>query len=72
MKGPENRQYIQYVSLGVEIAAALSIPILAGYWIDRRWDTMPWFTFLGILIGVATMLIIMIRVARNVSGKKGE
>ncbi|CAN5177478.1 hypothetical protein BH23BAC3_BH23BAC3_27360 [soil metagenome] len=72
MKGPENRQYIQYLSLGVEIAAGLSIPILAGYWIDRSWDTMPWFTFLGILTGVATMLIIMIRVARDVSGKKGD
>jgi len=72
VKGPENRQYIQYLSLGVEIAAGLSIPILAGYWIDRNWDTMPWFTFLGILIGVATMLIIMIRVARDVSGKKGD
>ncbi len=72
MKDPGNRQYIQYISLGVEIAAGLSIPILAGYWIDRRWDTMPWFTFLGILIGIATMLLIMIRVARDVSGNKGE
>ncbi len=72
MKGSGNRQYLQYLSLGVEIAAGLSLPILAGYWIDRSWDTMPWFTFLGILIGVATMLIIMIRVARDVSGKDGE
>ena len=69
MKEFGNRQYLQYLSLGVEIAAGLSIPILVGYWIDRSWDTLPWFTFLGIITGVATMLVIMIRVARDVSGK---
>jgi len=70
-KSGENH-YLQYLSLGVEIAAGLSIPILAGYWIDRSWDTLPWFTFLGILIGVAIMLIIMIRTARDVSAKNGD
>lgn len=72
MKTPRDKTYLQYLSLGVEIAAGLSIPILAGYWADRTWDTLPWLTFLGILIGVATMLVIMIRVARDVSGDKGN
>lgn len=72
MKGSENRQHFKYLSVGVEIAAGLSIPILTGYLIDRSWDTMPWFTILGILLGVATMLIIMISVARDVSGKNGD
>jgi F0F1-type ATP synthase assembly protein I len=69
---PGDNSYFQYLSLGVEIAAGLSIPILAGYWIDRSWDTLPWFTFLGILTGVAIMLIIMIRTARDVSAKNGD
>jgi len=69
---PGDNSYLQYLSLGVEIAAGLSIPILAGYWIDRSWDTLPWFTFLGVLIGVAIMLIIMIRTARDVSSNNGD
>lgn len=72
MKDSDDRRYLQYLSLGVEIAAGLSIPILVGYWIDSSWETMPWFTFLGIIMGVSTMLMIMIRVARDVSGNDNK
>jgi len=65
-------QYFQYLSLGIEIAAGLSVPILTGYWADRHWDTLPWFTFLGIIIGVATMITIMVRVAKDVSRKDSD
>lgn len=72
VKKSEDRKNLQYISLGVEIAAGLSIPILAGYWADRRFNTMPWLTFSGILIGVAITIVIMIRLARDVSGKNGD
>lgn len=56
---------MKYVSLGIEIAAGLSIPIIAGFWIDKKWDTMPWFTFAGILLGVSTTILILVRLAKG-------
>lgn len=56
---------LKYLSLGIEIAAGLSVPIAVGFWIDRTWATMPWFTFAGIILGVSTTILIMVRLAKD-------
>ncbi|WP_340104831.1 AtpZ/AtpI family protein [Rhodohalobacter sp. 8-1] len=61
--GGENN--LKYVSLGFEIAAGLGVPIGIGFWIDRTWATMPWFTFAGIILGVSVTIMLMVRLANN-------
>lgn len=56
---------LKYLSLGIEIAAGLGVPIAIGFWIDKTWMTLPWFTFAGILLGVATTIMLMVRLANN-------
>jgi F0F1-type ATP synthase assembly protein I len=62
---PEVKKYLKYLSLGVEIAAGLCVPILLGLWIDSVWETEPWFLIAGVLIGIATLFGIIFRVVKN-------
>jgi len=64
-KDPKLREYIQYLSLGTEIALGLSLPILFGYWIDTITDSSPWFLLLGIFIGLGLMAGTIIRIIRK-------
>ena len=60
----QSREWIRYLSLGMEIAAALTIPIAAGYWIDTRLESSPWFLLVGALFGILILIGMMIRIAR--------
>lgn len=67
MNKPGNRDYLKYISLGSEIAVGLCLPILAGYWLDYSLQTLPWFTLLGIMIGIMVMIAIVIRLYKDLS-----
>jgi F0F1-type ATP synthase assembly protein I len=69
-KDPKLQEYLQYLSLGMEIAVGLCAPILLGYWIDTRWDTSPWFLLAGALTGIAIMIGTTVRIARKPENKK--
>lgn len=61
----KHRKYLEYAGLGVEIAASFSVPILIGYWLDKRFQTFPWLMLSGIFVGIVLMLAIFIRIARD-------
>lgn len=61
----KNRKFLEYAGLGVEIAASFAVPILAGYWLDEKFQTSPWFLLSGIFMGIILMLAIFIRIARD-------
>jgi len=43
-----------YLGLGVQLAATIVILILAGSWLDGKFNTSPWFTLvLGLFGGFA-------------------
>lgn len=44
------------VNLATTAAASVGICLFAGWWLDRRFDTEPWFVALGALLGVATAI----------------
>jgi len=45
------REYSPYLTLGFQLAGAVVVFLLIGVWADNRWNTTPWFTLLGLLIG---------------------
>lgn len=53
----------RYLSTGAEIAASLAVPIAAGYLLDRRLDTSPWFLLIGCVVGIALFIAIAVRLA---------
>ncbi|MEX0770971.1 MAG: AtpZ/AtpI family protein [Balneolaceae bacterium] len=64
-RDPKLRHYLEYLTLGGEIAIGLSAPIFLGYWMDGWLKTTPWFLLTGILIGVLLMIRIVFRLIRS-------
>ncbi|MEX0993896.1 MAG: AtpZ/AtpI family protein [Balneolaceae bacterium] len=66
---PKRHQYLEYLSLGGEIAIGLSAPIFLGYWIDNQLETSPWFLLGGLATGIVLMIRIIIRLIQS-TGKQ--
>ena len=60
-----NREYLKYLSLGIEIAAGLCIPILLGYWLDQFLDTKPWLLIAGIFTGIIILFGIIYNIYKK-------
>ena len=44
---------MRYMSLGLELVVPVALLAYAGYWLDGRLGTLPWFLLLGLLLGMA-------------------
>jgi len=47
------------------IPIAITSGAAAGYYLDRRWGTFPWLSFLGFCFGVAAAFINLLRVLKK-------
>ncbi len=47
------RDLAYYSSLGLQVALSIFIGLFAGVYLDRRIDTTPWFTLIGLGLGIA-------------------
>ncbi len=47
---------LAFVGIGWYLATAILVPTGLGVWADRSWDTEPWFTLLGLSLGLAAGL----------------
>lgn len=60
MRKENGRQLIDALgmvtSLGLSMAAAVAVGLLAGRWLDGVLDSSPWATVAGIILGMAAGL----------------
>lgn len=42
-----------YGTIGLEFAVSVVLMLFAGRWLDSKFDTDPWFAFLGMALGAA-------------------
>jgi F0F1-type ATP synthase assembly protein I len=66
------KSYFKYAGLGLEIAVALSAPILGGYWADTKLNTAPYFLLAGIIIGLSLLIGMFVRLTKDVNSKSKE
>jgi ATP synthase protein I len=59
------RQWSSMAGIGVEFVAALVVPGLIGYWVDRKFGTAPWGLLVGGGLGFAAGLINLVRVGNK-------
>ena len=45
------RLYAQYGAIGLQFALTIGVFVYGGVWLDERWETSPWFTLVGALLG---------------------
>lgn len=54
-----------YGTLGMEIVVSILIGLFGGQWLDRRWNTSPWFTIAGLALAAITIVRAVLRVMKD-------
>lgn len=54
---------MRYAGLGIELAAAVGLLSLLGWWIDGRLGTAPWALVVGALVGLIGGMALLVRSA---------
>lgn len=65
--GPEQKKQLRsanrVLAVGSELGIATLIGLFGGSWLDRRFGTGPWITFLGLALGLAAGIKSLMRLA---------
>ena len=61
-----SRSIVTYSSMGIQLAATVTLFILGGYWLDTRYDRSPVFTSIGAFLGMAIGFYHLIKVLKNI------
>ncbi len=59
--------YIEYLSLGGEIAIGISLPIFIGYWLDNYFDSSPWLLLVGCVVGIVNIFILIFQLSNRLN-----
>jgi F0F1-type ATP synthase assembly protein I len=68
---------MRYAGLGIELAAAVGLLSLVGWWIDGRFGTAPWGLVVGAVVGLVGGMANLVRTALSAvrpggAGRDGE
>ena len=63
------RDVAPYMTLGIQLAAAVVFFFFIGWWLDTRMGTSPTFELIGLLVGFAGGMIKFFRSAAEMSKK---
>jgi ATP synthase protein I len=61
MAADDGPEWGKFLNTGFEIAAAVGLGCLAGYWIDRKLGSSPWGIVVGTVLGAAAGMYIVIK-----------
>jgi ATP synthase protein I len=64
------RQVAPYLGLGTQLAATLTILTLAGFYLDKHFETKPLFTLIGAFFGASAGLYNFIKSLLAIDNKK--
>lgn len=67
--GQAYRNVSPYLTLGIQLAAAVVFFLLIGWWLDTRMETSPTFTLVGLFLGFVGGMIKFFRSAAQMSEK---
>lgn len=53
-------------SVGIEIALSIGLGMFLGWWLDKKFDTHPWFFILFLFAGLGSAIKAVIRIMKMV------
>jgi len=64
--GPDPvRGAVEFLTLGLTVAVALVVCVALGYLVDRWLGTSPWFTLVGVVLGIAAAVLVTVSRVRK-------
>jgi ATP synthase protein I len=61
MAKPRYPSWVRYSGVGVELAGAVAVFALIGYWLDERYGWTPWGMLVGLALGFTGGLYNLVR-----------
>jgi ATP synthase protein I len=58
-------------AVGIEIAAAIAIGYLGGNYLDHKFGTHPWLSYVGLAAGIGAAIKALVRVTRAYKREQG-
>jgi ATP synthase protein I len=71
-RGRALREAGPYLGLGTTLAATVLAGLGAGYWLDGRLGTRPWFLLVGGTLGVGVALLYFFRAVASLSKRRAD
>ena len=65
-KKSEYKNYIEYSSIGIEVAASIIAGFLIGYWLDQKLGTRPWLLIFWVFCGIASAVKSLYRMIKKI------
>ena len=59
-------------AVGIEVAVAIAIGYLGGHWLDRKLNTSPWLSYIGLAAGIGAAIKALVRVTRDYRKKNSN
>ncbi|MGD0314192.1 MAG: AtpZ/AtpI family protein [Acidimicrobiales bacterium] len=59
------RGAVEFLTLGLTVAVALLVCGALGYLVDRWLGTSPWFTLVGVVLGIAAAVLLTVSRVRR-------
>lgn len=66
------RKVAPYLNIGYFFAASVTIMILLGHYLDKKWQTDPWLTVCGAVLGIGLGFYNFFKTVLNMEKKDGE
>lgn len=72
--GVSLREAGPYLGLGMQLAFTIIAFTLGGYFLDRQFDTLPWLTIVGAIVGLVLLFAQLYRTATEIArgGRKAS
>ena len=61
----------RYTGLGIQIAVTMSVCVFGGSWLDKRFGTDPWLTLVGAVLGFASVIYLLLKIAGTGGQRSG-
>jgi len=58
----KNKEIGKYLNLGFQLAVAVGLGIVVGYWLDKKLGTVPLFLLLGLSVGAVAGFLNIYRI----------
>jgi hypothetical protein len=68
--GRSVRALSDYLGMGLQIALGFAFFVFLGYWADGRLGTSPFLLLLGVMAGLAGMVLVLVKVTKQANAKK--